>query len=340
MVTKPLKFAIFGTGFWSHFQIPGWQELDGVSCVAAYNRTLSKASEVAEKFGIPNVYDDPIKLLENEDLDFIDICTDVHTHLPFTEMAASRGLDVVCQKPMAASLVDAQKLLENCNTHGVKLFINENFRWQAPIRRVKELLNAGTIGDLFKARIAFVSAFPVFKNQPFLAELDHFILTDIGSHVLDIARFICGDAKTVHCMTQRVNPIIKGEDVANCFMQMQNGVHCYVEMSYASLMEKEAFPQTHIVLEGSKGSIVLTDGFEVRTTTVQGTISEKVSPKMYDWLDPAYAVVHSSIVDAQQDIIKGLRGGEAETTGMDNLKTTSLVWQSYKSAELGTVITL
>ncbi|RYG52071.1 MAG: gfo/Idh/MocA family oxidoreductase, partial [Chitinophagaceae bacterium] len=184
------------------------------------------------------------------------------------------------------------------------------------------------------------SAFPVFDNQPFLAEEEHFILTDIGSHVLDICRFLFGEANTLFSLTQRVNPNIKGEDVANVLMQMQSGVHCYAEMSYASILEKEAFPQTLVLVEGDRGSLHLTNDFELKVTTRGGTTIRKIDPVMYRWLDPAYAVVHSSIVDCNRDILKALQGGQAETTGEDNLKTVQLVWASYESASTGKRITL
>ena len=118
-------------------------------------------------------------------------------------------------------------------------------------------MDSGVIGRAFKARVSFCSPFPVFDNQPFLAELDKFILTDIGSHVLDICRFLFGEAKSLYCLTQRVNQKIKGEDVANVLMEMQTGLHCYAEMSYASVLEKEAFPQTLVLVEGDKGSYIL-----------------------------------------------------------------------------------
>lgn len=335
---KKLRFAAFGTGFWSNFQLPAWHELEGVECVALYNRTLSKAHKIAEKIGNRTCYDNPEELLENEDLDFVDILTDVDTHLRFTRMAAEKGLDVVCQKPMAANYADAKSMVQICQQQNVKLFINENFRWQVPIRRVKEIVDSGVIGKVFKARVSFCSAFPVFDNQPFLADLEQFILTDIGSHVLDICRFLMGEAKTLHCETQTINPRIRGEDVANVFMTMQSGAHCYAEMSYASILEKEAFPQTLVLLEGSEGSVRLDPDFQIVTTTREGSKYETVSPTMYDWVDPEYAVVHSSIVDAQRDILNGLRGGKAETTGADNFETVKLVWASYESASSGKII--
>jgi D-apiose dehydrogenase len=332
MPVNMLKGAVIGTGFWANYQIPAWQELDGVRIIAAYNRTISKANAIAEKFGIPAVYDDVQTMLEKEQPDFVDIITDVDTHAAFTIMAAQKGIDVICQKPMAASYDAAKEMLSACGNAGVKLFIHENFRWQAPVRAVKNLLDNGMIGEPFKARVSFCSAFPVFDNQPFLAGLDQFILTDIGSHVLDICRYLFGEAKTLYCLTKKVNPKIKGEDVANVLMEMQTGLHCYAEMSYASILEKEAFPQTLILIEGSKGSVHLTNDFELKVKTKARTGSSIVKPKLYSWVDPDYAVVHSSIVDCNRDILNGLQGGMTETTGSDNLKTVQLIMASYESA--------
>jgi hypothetical protein len=59
---------------------------------------------------------------------------------------------------------------------------------------------------------------------------------------------------------------------------------------------------------------------------------------LYPWIDPDYAVIHSSIVDTQRDILNGLMGGKAETTGADNFKTVQLVWDSYRSASTGETI--
>ena len=335
-----MKGAIIGTGFWSNYQIPAWQELEGVQIVAAYNRTPVKAKAVADKFNIQHVYDDVITMLDKEKPAFVDIITDVDTHHRFTLLAAEKGINVICQKPMAATLQQAEEMLAACNNAGIKFFIHENFRWQAPIRALKQHLDSGIIGNAFKARVSFCSAFPVFDNQPFLATLNKFILTDIGSHVLDICRFLFGEAKNLYCLTKKVNPEIKGEDVANVLMEMQSGLHCYAEMSYASILEKEAFPETLILVEGEKGSLHLTNNFELKIITRQGTTSSVIKPQLYSWLDPAYAVVHSSIVDCNRNILQGLLGAEAETTAADNFNTMLLVNACYTSAETKQLISL
>lgn len=337
---KKLRFAVIGTGFWANYQIPAWMELDGIELVALFNRTKSKAEVLAHQFGVPRVYDNVQQLLDKETLDFVDIITDVDTHAPFTEAAARKGVAVICQKPMAPKLPVAEKMLSVCQSSGVPFFIHENWRWQSPIRKVKEIMDTGLIGNTFKAKITFCSGFPVFENQPFLAELDEFILTDIGSHILDVCRFLFGEVDTLHCHTATVNQKIKGEDVANVFMKMESGVSCYAEMSYASILEYEPFPQTFILVEGSHGSISLTKNHQVHVTTRNNTTTYDASPKMYSWVDPKYALVHSSIVDCNRDILNGLKGLRSETTGADNLNTVRLVHASYASANRGEIINL
>ncbi len=338
---KKLRIAVIGCGFWAGYQIPAWFEVGGIEIIALYNRTIARAEDRALQYNIPRCYDDAGKMFTSEQLDFVDIITDVDTHSHFVEMAARHGVGVICQKPMAPKFETATRMVASCTNAGVPFYIHENFRWQAPIRKVKEILESGIIGNAFKARVTFCSAFPVYDNQPFLTNLEEFILTDIGSHILDVCRFLFGEVVSLYCQTASVNPAIKGEDVANVFMKMQSGLHCYAEMSYASILEKETFPQTLILIEGEKGSVQLTHNFEVKVTTRSGTSSAEVMPVMYSWLDPAYAVVHSSIVDCNRNILGALQGkAKAETTSADNFETVKLVWAAYKSAKENKIINL
>ncbi|MFD2574554.1 Gfo/Idh/MocA family protein [Spirosoma soli] len=345
---KKLKFAVIGTGFWATYQLPAWFELESVELVALCNRTRARADDFAQRFDVQHVYENVDELLDRhaDELDFVDIITDVDTHLYFTTKVAERQLDVICQKPMAPNLDAARQMVETCRQWGVRFYIHENFRWQAPIRQLKAVLDSGAIGEPFKANVSFCSAFPVFDNQPFLAQLDQFILTDIGSHILDICRFLFGEASSLYCQTTRVNPHIQGEDVANVLMRMHSGLVCNVAMSYASILEHEVFPQTLVTVEGSAGSVVLRRDFEIRTTVRRpdrsvDTQSQIARPPIYDWADPDYALVHASIVDCNRNLLTDLQGlGGAETTGGDNFETIRLVYAAYESARTNQVITL
>lgn len=150
---QSLKFAIFAMGFWARFQLADWCEVGGTECVAVYNRTVAKAEAFAREFGIPAVYRDPEVLLANEHLDFIDIITDVGTYSRFVHLAAAHGLPVVCQKPMAPDLETARTMVHACADAGIPLLINENWRWQYPIRQFKRALVESDLGRPFRAHI-------------------------------------------------------------------------------------------------------------------------------------------------------------------------------------------
>ena len=330
-----LQFAVLGTGFWSHFQIPAWFEVGGVELAAVYNRTLARGEQVAAKFGVPKVYDSAEELLRSEQLDFIDIITEIDAHAPLVHLAAQHGTAVICQKPMAPDLATAEGMVRACREAGVPFFIHENWRWQAPHRALKKALEEGQIGRPFRARVDFISGFPVFENQPFLKTLEHFILTDMGSHILDTIRFLFGEARSVYCQTGRVHGDIRGEDVATVMLSMENGMTVTCSLAYAgNALENEAFPETYFFIEGEQGSIELSRGHWLRVTTRAGTHLRQVKPPHYAWADPAYDMVHASIVPCNANLLQALRGaGPAETSAEDNLKTVRLVFAAYRSAD-------
>jgi D-apiose dehydrogenase len=336
----PLRYAVLGTGFWSQFQISAWNEVGGVELAAVYNRTVSKAEKVAARFGAPKVFADPEELIRSEQLDFIDIITEIDAHAPLVYLAAKYRVPVICQKPLAPDLPTAEKMLAACQEAGIPFFVHENWRWQTPIRALKAALDEGAIGRPFRARIEMISGFPVFKNQPLLRTLEHFIITDLGSHTLDTARFLFGEAESLYCQTHKVQGDIAGEDVATLMLRMGEGTTVTIHMAYAeNYLEREAFPQTSFFIEGERGSLELAPGYWLRITTSAGTLTRRVPPPRYPWADPAYDVVHSSIVPCNADLLRALKGeGAAETTGEDNLKTVRLVFAAYDSAATGQAI--
>jgi D-apiose dehydrogenase len=337
---KKLKGAVFGCGFWSQFQIGGWSELPEVEIIALYNRTLSKALKMGEMFGIKNCYDDARQLLlKHPEIDFVDIITDVGSHPVFVELAASHNKHVICQKPMAPSLELAKKMVNVCREYKVRYFVHENYRWQPQFRRIKQLIDSGIIGKPFRCKSYFNTAFPLFETQPFLAQLEQFALTDQGSHQFDVLRFMFGEPQSLYCSTQQVNPTIKGEDVATTMIKMKSGVTCIQEISFSSRLEKEVFPQTLMLVEGSHGSIRLDPDLIIRVTTASGTITENVMLDKFWWQTDRLTNEPPSIVDCNRNIMNDMLGnGKAETTGDDNLKTVEMVFSGYDSARMNQVI--
>lgn len=337
-----LRFGVLGAGFWAPFQIAGWQDVQGAKCVAIYNRTVPKAEKIARTFGIPAVYGDPEALLDGEKLDFLDVITDGFTHSKYVHMAAQRKLPVICQKPMATTLADAESMVQVCREAGVPFFVHENWRWQNQIRELKKVLDSGEIGEIFRARIFQVSGYPIFSTEPSLKDLEEYILIDMGTHLLDVARFLFGEAERLYCQTHQVHKGIKGEDVATVMMHMggKTTVTCYMGFP-GNFLENDVFTQTLILVEGDKGSAELDRHYWVRVTTESGTRSNRYPPTYRPWMLPDYVASHSSIARCNANLLQALRGeGKAETTGEDNLNTMRLAFAAYESARTGNVVQL
>jgi predicted dehydrogenase len=336
-----LQLAIAGAGFWAGYQVAAWKELPGVRCTAICDTDRDKAARLADRLSIPHVYTDVAAMLDEIRPDLLDVIAAVPSHRPLVQLAAGRGVAVICQKPMAESFDECVELVECCRRAGCFFAIHENWRWQAALRHVKQLLDEGRVGTPYRARIEMISGFDVFANQPALRQMDQFIISDMGCHLLDLARCYFGEADLVYCQTTRIRPEIRGEDVATVQLRMNQGrTAVAVNMAYAGTpLERECFPQTLVFIEGSEGSLEVTPDCWVRLTDATGTLSRRIAPPVYGWANPDYAVVHSSIVNCHANLLAAVRGeGRAETQGADNLRTMQLVDAAYRSAATGRTI--
>jgi D-apiose dehydrogenase len=329
-----LKGALIGCGFFSRNHLHAWQQLAGVQIVALCDNNEQRLAETAREFGIARTYRDAGELFAAERLDFVDIATTALSHRALVERAADARVPCICQKPFAPTLADAQAMVDACARAAVPLMVHENFRWQTPVQAVRRAIDDGAIGTPFWGRFSFRSAFDVYRAQPYLAEGERFIIEDLGIHILDIARFLLGDATTVSASTQRVNPTIVGEDVATILLRHAGGAASVVDCSYASPRAEELFPQTLIEIDGSEGSLRLDAGYRLTVHHVRdGTRSVSCEPPLHAWAQRPWFNIQDSVLNIQAHWLECLRDGrEPQTSGRDNLRTLALVEAAYASA--------
>ncbi|MFK0332114.1 Gfo/Idh/MocA family protein [Rhizobium sp. NPDC090275] len=334
-----LNGALIGCGFFAVNQMHAWQDVAGASIVAICDRDPERLKIVGDQFGIDRRYSDAAQMFADGGFDFVDIATTVQSHRALVEMAAAHNVPAICQKPFAKTLDDAKAMVKVCADAGLPLMVHENFRWQTPIQAVKKVLESGAIGQPFWGRFSFRSGYDVFSGQPYLAEGERFIIEDLGIHTLDIARYILGDVAALSARTKRVNPKIKGEDVATILLDHENGATSIVDVSYASKLSTEPFPETLIELDGTEGSIRLSQGYKLEVTGKNGTEVSDVSPMLLSWASRPWHNIQESVYAIQQHWAERLAaGGEASTSGADNLKTFALVEAAYDSAASGQTV--
>ncbi len=334
-----LKGALIGCGFFAINQMHAWKDVRGADIVAICDRDPERLKIVGDQFGIERRYTDAATMFADGGFDFVDIATTVQSHRALVEMAAAHKIPAICQKPFAKTLNDAKSMVAVCAQAGVPLMVHENFRWQTPIQAVKAILQSGAIGEPFWGRFSFRSGYDVFSGQPYLAEGERFIIEDLGIHTLDIARFILGDVTSLTARTKRVNPKIKGEDVATILLDHENGATSIVDVSYASKPAVEPFPETLIELDGTKGTLRLSQGYRLEVNGPDGIAVSDASPQLLPWGSRPWHNIQESVLAIQQHWTDRLAdGGETSTSGADNLKTFALVEAAYESAASGRAV--
>lgn len=334
-----LRGALIGCGFFAVNQMHAWGGIPGVSITAICDRDSARLAAVGDLFGIAARFADAGTMLREVRPDFVDIATTAPSHRALVELAASLSIPVICQKPFAPTMADARAMVAACEAAGVPLMIHENFRWQSAILAVKRVLDEGEIGAPFFGRVSFRSAYDVFSGQPYLAEGERFIIEDLGIHSLDVARFLFGDAAAITARTARVNPAIRGEDVATMLLAHTGAMTSVVDCSYATRAENELFPQTLVEIDGAAGSLKLGPGYRLSVTTQAGTRHADVSPELLPWASRPWHNIQESVLLIQRHFVECLRAGSApDTSGADNLKTLALVEAAYFSAAAGRTV--
>ncbi len=329
-----MRVALIGCGFFAQNQLEAWRDLPGAEIVALCDIDQSKLAETGIAFGISRRYSDAAKMLADGGFDVVDIATTVASHRPLVELAARHNVHVICQKPFAATMEDARAMVAAVEASGKTLMVHENFRWQSAVRSVIDELRAGTIGTPFFGRVSFRSGYDVFSGQPYLAEGERFIIEDLGIHILDISRALFGDVSRISATTRRINPNIKGEDVATMLLAHESRVTSVVDCSYATKRQPETFPESLIEIDGDKGTLRLDAGYKM-TLQVEGCATEikDLAPPVLPWASRPWHNIQESVFLIQQHFVEAVAGGQApETSGHDNLKTLALVEAAYLSA--------
>jgi predicted dehydrogenase len=339
---RRLRGALIGCGFFAENHLNAWASIPDVEVVAVCDLDPAKAAGAAARFGVPKHHTDAATMLREERPDFVDVATTVASHRPLVELAASERVPTIVQKPFGLTMADCEAMVAACAAARVPLMVHENFRFQPPLRALRGLMGEGRIGRPHFGRITFRTGHDIYVKQPYLATEERFIISDLGVHVLDMARFYFGEVASVACRINRINPNIKGEDTATMLLQHQGGAVSVVDCSYATPILPDPFPETLVEIDGDQGAMRLEQGYRLRLSDRRGRIeTRELDPEPLPWAERPWHVVQESVLRIEEHWVDCLRRGvEPETSGADNLRTFALVEAAYRSAETGETVKL
>jgi UDP-N-acetylglucosamine 3-dehydrogenase len=154
----------------------GYGKCDKTRIVACADINPDSTAQFAKKFGVPATYTDHQKMLAKEKLDIVSVCTWPALHADITVAAAESGAKgILCEKPMAITLPEANRMVEACDKHGVTLSINHQRRLAPVFKRAKKMVKSGLIGKVWRVEAACANIY------------------DWGTHWIDMMRFFNDD---------------------------------------------------------------------------------------------------------------------------------------------------
>lgn len=221
----------------------------------------------ARLFNYKGYYTDWKRLVEDPNIDIIDNCTPDDMHYEPAVAAAENGKHVICEKPLAMTVDEAGKMAQAVKKAGIKSMCCHNYRFIPAVRMAKELIEKGVLGKIYRFRGCYLQEIghdpqtPV-ENLWYASGTKSGILFGIGSHVIDIARFLVGEVKTVSGLVKTFNTSrktasgqqeqVKADEGNVTIIEFGNGAIGTIESSGVSAGRKN---QLTWEINAEKGSI-------------------------------------------------------------------------------------
>jgi len=175
-----------GKGGYGHGLDVVWKEIEGVEVVAVADPDPKGRAAAAKRLGAANAYEDYRTMLEKEKPRIVSVADRyLDMHRDMVVACARAGASMFLEKPMARTLAEADEMVKACETHHVKLAIAHQTRYSPRLARIKEMIAAGMLGDVLEARGRGKEDHRGGGND----------LMVLGTHVLDLMRFLLGDAE-------------------------------------------------------------------------------------------------------------------------------------------------
>ena len=339
----PFRLILVGCGRISERHFEAIEEHPELTLVAVNDELSDRARAAGEKYGVP-AFTSYAGMLKETDADAAVICTPSGLHPRHGIMAAERGLHVICEKPMATRLEEADQLVRTCDEAGVHLFVVKQNRLNPGVVLLKRAIEEERFGRIYMASVR------VFWNRPQSYydmapwrgtwEFDGGAFMNQASHYVDLVQWLMGPVESVAAKTATLGRRIESEDSGAAILRFRSGALGVLEttmLTYPRNLEGS------ITILGEKGTVKI--GGTALTRVEQWEFAEyrdedreaealRVAP------DPlsVYGSGHRPYYD---NVVKVLRGDAAPgTDGREGRKSLELILGIYESARTGREIHL
>lgn len=218
-----LRIGLIGFGYWGPNLLRNFNATPGLKVTAVAD---AKADRLARLDPSIRRTSDAYDLIRDPDIDAVAVATPVATHFPFAAAAIRAGKHVLVEKPMTASVAEAEELTALAERHGVTLMVDHTFLFNASVRHIRDMVRAGALGE-----VSYIDSLRVNLG---LFQPDVNVLWDLAPHDLSIIDFILGEEPLHidaggHC---HVNPHLP--DIAYLTLHFPSNAVAHLNLSWMS----------------------------------------------------------------------------------------------------------
>lgn len=337
---KKYKFALVGCGRICKKHIDAISENKNAELVALCDIDADKARKASAGAGGVPYYTSYDEMFAKEDVDIANILTPSGLHPEHTiDIVKKYNKHIVCEKPMALRLEDADEMIRVCDEMGVRLFIVKQNRYNLPVVKVREALEQGRFGRIVLGTVRVRWC----RNQEYYDQdawrgtwsLDGGVIANQASHHIDLLEWMLGDPVSVMAMNGTYLVDIEADDTCAALIRFKNGSIGIVEATTA-VRPKDLEGSLSII--GEKGSVVI-GGFAVNKLETWNFSDESDSEretllKEFSEVPPnVYGFGHFRYIEHIIDCIENKK--KALVDGFEGRKSLELINALYESAETG-----
>ena len=252
-----INIAVIGYGYWGPNLVRNFQETEGASMMACCDMSQQCLAQAKQKHPSLLLTTDYDEVLNNPSVDAVSIATPVGTHYEFARKALEHGKHVLVEKPIATSIAEAESLIDIASRRGLTLMVNHTFIYTGAVRKMREIIQCGDLGDLYY--------FDSVRINLGLVQRDVNVLWDLAPHDIAILDHLVAESPASVCANGACHTGNGIENVAYLTVYFNSGLIAHFHNNWLAPVKIRT-----VIVGGSK-KMILYDDME---------ISDKI--KVYD----------------------------------------------------------
>jgi UDP-N-acetyl-2-amino-2-deoxyglucuronate dehydrogenase len=335
------RFALIGCGRIAPKHFGAIAKLPDARLACVCDIVPERAQQAGEQQGVP-WYTDYRRMLEREQVDIVNICTESGNHAGVFDGVIGYRKHVIVEKPMALTLADADRMIEQAREHGVRLFVVKQNRFNAPIQLLKRAIDEGRFGKLVMAtsRVRWHRTQDYYDQAPWRGtwRQDGGCITNQAIHYVDLLQWFMGPVISVYAQSGTYLHRMEAEDAATAVWRFTNGAMGAFE---ATTCADPKDLEGSVTVLGEKGEVEIA-GFavnQVRTWAFEDhqPIDDHALDASYV-PDNVYGFGHEALF---RSVLQSLDQGTPNMLeGPEGRKSLELVTAMYRSIETGLPVRL